>query len=197
LSVASNVHSRIAVSRSPEALRIEVRFPHSPVWIVSRIVVLLILSVGTYGGFVTVVDGYPNSHGVALAVLLLLGCAIFIFVSAVILETLLRLFGRETIVLENDRLALTTELFGIQYAQSFLVAEVAKFRLLEDRYERRGRSRWLRKIAFDYRGRSIATRGNLSRQEGQLLYELLASHFSEPEALAPWTGAEPADQIPE
>jgi hypothetical protein len=193
----TNISPRIAVDRSEQVLQVVVRFPHSVAWIVSRIIVLSILSVGAYGGVITVSQGYGEAHGIGRLVLLLFASALFVFVSAIVLDTLLRLFGRETILLKDETVVITTELFGACHSRAFPVAESLKFRLLEQRYARRGRTRLLRKIAFDYRNRTIATRGNVSRQEGEGLYRLLAPYFPDPEPLGTSLGSERADQIPE
>lgn len=101
------------------------------------------------------------------------------------------------ITLESHVLTLATELLGIRLSKSFLLADALQLRLSERPYTSRGRRRLSRKIAFDHHGRQVEIRGNLSREEGEALYGILAPYFVDCQPLAPRKTDEPADEVPE
>ncbi len=80
-----------------------------------------------------------------------------------------QMFGHESIVLSNGRLAFSMNLGPIRIGPSFDVSQIENLRVEERTFRRRG-NEWLRrKICFEVNGRTRANWRHLTAEEGAFL----------------------------
>jgi hypothetical protein len=197
LSEVVQISRRIRVLSDRAFLTVEIRFPHSLIWLTSRILVMMLATAVGFGMLVSPFSAFASATFGERCIVIVFTIVVFAIGAAILLDTVLRLLGRETILVKDGILTLSTELFGLRRAKSFLISEAAQLRLVERQFRDQRRTRIVRKIAFDYHGRQIASRGNLSRREGEGIYRILAPYFHDRSPLGPRTTDEPDHEVPE
>jgi hypothetical protein len=90
-------------------------------------------------------------------------------------DAMRRLFGRDELLLDEDTLRMTTRLFFYRRIASFAIADIRRLR-----YEElpMGHRLFQRRIAFEYRGRTVGISRRITRQEGEASVQALQSKLA-------------------
>jgi len=113
----------------------------------------------------------PTAFGIALA---LGGVAILVVGYHYML---LRLLGRQEIVVTSDKLSVTTKVAGIRWSRCWPLPELGPPRIDERRVARKGGSRLVRDVALAHGSKTVRLGLELSREEANELQQALASFF--------------------
>jgi hypothetical protein len=119
-----------------------------------------------------------------------------ILAAMLIVGTLFQLFGFQAIEIRQGILKITTVLFGRRLTVAYELNRMKQFCLSEKVVRHKAARRVYRRIEFDYGGKKVVTKFNLSRSEGELLYKLIAPFVPDNVPLGARITNEPHDRIP-
>lgn len=175
----NSANHRFIATKDGEELR--ARYSFRPRLVQGAVLLLILLGalLVTLGVVPRVIQNLRISSGSANTIVpLALSLALFSFDIWVLASVLLQFFGSQEIVLDREKLSLSTCIFGLRRSRTFSIGSATEVRIEERSYPTKKGVGTIRRIAFEVDGKSIVTRGNLSPSEAEELLALLVPYFS-------------------
>ena len=166
------------------------------VWVLGRLAIIVFLLFICVIAIQAVAERLPSGalvERLALPVFVLVPCAL---ATAVIGKTIFELFGREVITKTPGILKIETMIWGIRRSTTYALNQIENLRLSERVAQHKAGKRIYRRIEFEFAAKTVATSYNLSRDEGELIYRLIAKAIGSNRLVDARVSSEPSDKVP-
>jgi hypothetical protein len=177
-------------------LHITMRACRSTGWVLQRAAAILFYLLVCVLALMGLVDHFRVASTTERLVLVFVGTAPCALTLLVVVNTVHQLFGCEVLTVGRGVLRIETLLFGIRRKRTFQLKGVERFRLEERIYRHKSGQHVYRRVAFDYDGKKVRNQMNLSRAEGERLFNAIEPFVQSPLPLAATIANEPPGRLP-